>query len=193
MKSVIPMLVACLLVISACRPGAAQQFNGAGIPSTPSGDFGLFPGRGMDSLAREIETAEEAPGPMFKVPEWMKPKWPEMPKLGANRNPGGNKGWLNLPKPKWMSGESTLMGQNERPAGNFFAGAGEDIKRWKEKTGDSIRTANQNIREATSNAWQNLSNGIPKPGWMNPNGTSPAPQPPPRSADQSFGGQNLLR
>ena len=164
-----------------------ELFSGAGISDK---QFGIESGRsaqkqGVNNLVRQIEEAEEPRESMFAMPEWMKPKKPQFTKPRfLSPNPNGSS-WPQLPKPAWMGGQPKQASYGSNPQGGFFSAAGKNFNQWRQNTGQSIQTTNENIRNSSSQAWHNMTTAFPRPAWMNAgsNENPPAIQPPLRSAD----------
>jgi len=163
-------------------PGAGMSNKEYGNGSSP-----FSQGRGMDHLVRQIEEAPEPNKPMFSTPEWMKPKKPQTARSTFNSPTNKGRSWPQLPKPAWMGGQKQQP-NNAWDSGSqngFMAGTGKNFDQWRQNTGKSIRTTNDNIRSASNNAWQNMARAFQKPAWMNAgsNESPPAIKPPLRTAD----------
>ncbi len=174
---------------------AQNLFPGSGIRDEDMANGQPFSqGRGMDHIVRQIEAAEPAPPDRepFALPQWMKPRWPEFqrPKF---LTPGKQPSWPQLQRPAWLGGPTNppAWNANRSGTGGFLGDAGKNMNDWRQRTGENFRQGSESFRSTTSDAWQRMTSGFQKPGWLGQPAQQPV-QPPLRSADQ-WGGQRVDR
>ncbi len=102
----------------------------------------------------------------------------------------GDGGMLNWGRPAWMKerdpSEPTMLEKMNQNTKAFFQNGKQSVSGWKSKTDSTIRGANSNLRENTSQTWDSITKGAP--GWMKGKKEEAEKlQPPPRSANKWFG------
>lgn len=128
-----------------------QPFAGSGIPGGSAGTEkkGLWPFGGSGSSTNA--------GGGLRMP------WGDGAKSNVVEPAGGNTGWLGLPRPSWMQPKDpnapTLMEQAGEKSRAFWNRTQDGWTHFSTKTGESFRTMNQNIRNATSESWARMTGG----------------------------------